>query len=189
MLRFFRNTIYRVVCASAFIICLSCENDLAAVKAFATKEHTRYDIADSLRMVYSENGQARAVVTASMIMRWNPPEKKTEFLNGMEVRFFQNGKEVSVLRANYGVRDDNTNEMKVSGNVRMENNKGEVLETEDMVWDEVNKRIRADGNLSIRTPTEVAYGTGLDSDEDFANYTITRIRGIFSIDDDKGFRQ
>lgn len=98
-----------------------------------------------MQMIYSENGRARAIIRATLTMRWNPPENKTEFLNGLEVRFFQDGRQVSVLTANYGVKDDATNEMKVAGNVRMENDKGEVLETENLIWDEANKRIRADG--------------------------------------------
>jgi LPS export ABC transporter protein LptC len=171
------------------MVLLSCENDMEAVKALATIEDTKVDVADSLRMVYTENGIVRAVVTAGKILKWNPPDNKTEFTEGLTVTFFQEGKQVSVVTAEYGVNDEKLQEMKVSGNVIMENNRDEVLKTASLTWDEKNKRIRADGGLSVRTPYEVAYGTGLDSDEDFSNYTIQRIRGIFSVDDDNGFRQ
>jgi len=173
----------------AFSLLVACENDLETVKALATIEDTKVDIADSLRLVFSENGLVRAVITSGKIKKWNPPNNKTEFMDGLTVTFYQKGEQVSIVTAAYGITDDATKEMKVSGNVVMENNRGEVLKTASMTWDERNKRIRAEGGLSVRTPYEVAYGAGLDSDEDFSNYTIQRIRGIFSVDDDNGFRQ
>ena len=71
----------------------------------------------------------------------------------------------------------------MEGNVVFENDKGEKLETEKLIWEEKNASIRTESAIRITTPNEIITGYGLEADEDFSNYSIRNISGIVNVEE------
>jgi len=57
------------------------------------------------------------------------------------------------------------------------------LETEHLIWDEVDRRVFTSGFVRITSPTENIQGYDLDADEDLENYVIARVTGQTVVDD------
>lgn len=176
---------YFLLLASMF----ACEkNDISKVKALTKKEEVSYDVADSPRITYSENGWKRAVMTAPEMKKYNQANNALEFNKGINVVFYDNGKQTATLVADYAYNDEQTKITKMRGHVKMVNYRKETLLAEEIEWDIRNKRIKAPGWIKIKNKEEMIVGEGLESDEEFKNYTIKRVKGNFNVYENEGFR-
>lgn len=178
----------------AFLLLISClllaceENDVARINALVSNDDVGVERADSVHLIYKEGPYTRAEISAKTVKRYIKDQSKLEFSDGLQVLFYDSLKLVSVLTANYALNDDAKQFIFISGDVRMENYQHEVLETEELNWDIRSKKITANKGIRITTPDDVITGTGLDSDEDFSNYTIRRVHGVVAIDEDEELR-
>lgn len=174
--------------AIVFALC-SCEvNDIAKIKALTKPEETGYDLALKPVITYTEYGWKRAVMVSPSMKKYNQNGNGLEFSEGIKVEFFEKDIKTSTLTADYAFNDDATKTTKLKGNVKMVNNKGHILKAAEINWDMRNKRIIAPGWIKIKTKDETIEGIGLDSDEDFKNYTIKKVNGIITTNDNQGFR-
>ena len=63
------------------------------------------------------------------------------------------------------------------------------MESQELTWNIKTKRVWTDKAIRIKTPDNIINGIGFDADEDFSNYTIRKVTGIVSVDDDNGFKE
>ncbi|MCC6570018.1 MAG: LPS export ABC transporter periplasmic protein LptC [Chitinophagales bacterium] len=180
---------YIISCTLLSVVLLaSCEeNDIAKVKAMFDEKEVDVEVADSVQFIYKEDQYARAVVTGKTVKRYTRTQNKLEFTDGLIVRFYDQLKLISVLKADFAENNDSEQKVLVSGNVYMESAKYERMETQELTWDMRAKRVYTDKAIKIRTQDHIIYGVGFDSDEDFSNYTIRKVNGIVSVSDDNSF--
>lgn len=157
---------------------------MKTINEILEEEEVRYDIAYNPVMVYTEEGERRLEITAPSLKSWNKNPRKTEFTEGLKVAFYNGRKNTSNLTADYGENHEQKKELIVSGNVLFINDKGEQLETEELIWFEKTAKIIAEDWIKITTPNEIITGYGLEADEDFSNYTISNISGIVNVEDE-----
>lgn len=105
------------------------------------------------------------------------------FPDGINVEFYEQGGEVtSTLRADYGKQERNKDLYLVRGNVVVHNlQKQEKLETEELYWNKAKAQIYTDKFVKITTPEEIVMGHGLQANQDFSNYKIKKVTGVFSL--------
>ncbi|WP_018476410.1 LPS export ABC transporter periplasmic protein LptC [Pontibacter roseus] len=105
------------------------------------------------------------------------------FPKGINVEFYEQGGAVtSTLRANYGKQERNKDIYLVRGNVVVHNLvKQEKLETEELYWNKNKAQIYTDKFVKITTPEEILMGHGLQANQDFSNYKIRKVTGVFSL--------
>lgn len=182
--------IYKIRRAGYFLACLfllgltSCRNDLQVVSDLFSGEEVKYDVANDVIMTYTEEGVKRLDIEAPVLRSWNQNPRKTEFPDGLHVSFYTGKRNTSNLTADYGINHEQKKELVVEGNVVLENDKGEKLVTEKLIWEEKLAQIKTESWVEITTPNEVITGFGLVADEDFANYKIEDISGIVNIEDE-----
>ena len=178
--------LFLVFCS--FFFFSSCEQvPLSKIKAMFDEKDADVEVADSVKFIYKE--YARAIVTAPKVKRYTKAQSKLEFSNGLLVKFYETLDMISVLKADYGVNDDAKQLIIASGNVHMENAKNEIMESQELTWNIKTKRVWTDKAIRIKTPDNIINGIGFDADEDFSNYTIRKVTGIVSVDDDNGFKE
>jgi LPS export ABC transporter protein LptC len=155
---------------------------MQTVEALYSEEESQYDVAEDPILTYTEKGMVRLEIKAPELRSWNSNPRKTEFNEGLTVAFYSGRRNTSNLRADYGVNFEQKKELLVEGNVVFENDKGEKLETEKLIWEEKNASIRTESAIRITTPNEIITGFGLEADEDFSNYSIRNISGIVNVE-------
>jgi LPS export ABC transporter protein LptC len=184
-----RHSTFTIVLCTILLFLNGCqENDMAKVKSMFNEQDADVELADSVKFIYKEGAYIRAVVTGKTIKRYTKTQNKLEFPDGLLVKFFDQLNLISVLKANYAENNDAEQIIKVSGDVHMENARAEVLETQELIWNVRNKKITTDKPIKIKTPDNIIYGVGFDSDEDFSNYTIRKVNGVVAVDDAQGFK-
>jgi LPS export ABC transporter protein LptC len=164
------------------------ENDITKVKSMFDEQSAQIETADSVTFTYKEGAYKRAIITGNTIQRYTKSQNKIVFPNGLLVKFYQELNLISVLKANYAENDDTKQLIQISGNVYMENHKNEILETDSLTWNMQTKKVYTNQSIKIKTPDNIIKGIGFIADEDFSNYTIRKVTGIVSVDNDNGFQ-
>lgn len=139
--------------------------------------------ADSVTIIYSKDGFTKAQMfakTFNHVQDAKPPY--IEMRNGLRVLFYDDNMQVqSTLNAKYGRYFEQNGNVLVRDSVVVYNIKKEQLNTEELVWNEKLQKFFTEKFVKITTPTQVIYGDGLESNQNFSDYTILNVKGIIGI--------
>ena len=97
------------------------------------------------------------------------------------MQFFNtSGRKESELTAQYAKIDEEKNLMEVKYSYG-ENENGDILETEHLLWNEKTEMIYTEEFVKITTKDEMIFGEGLESNQNFTKYTIKKISGTVTL--------
>jgi LPS export ABC transporter protein LptC len=93
----------------------------------------------------------------------------------VEVTFYDDsGGMRSVLQADYGKLNRNSDDMEARGSVTVTGSDGIVLETESLVWQSATRQIVSDDSVRIIRNEDVLTGWGFRGDPDLGSFSILR---------------
>ncbi len=160
-------------------------NDLRkAEKVSIEREKIPQETGKKLEVIYTDSSYLKARVLAPKIEKFKEEDKTyIEMPKGVKANFFnKKGKRNSRLRANYGIRYLEQNKMVVKDSVLVVNRKGDTLKTEKLTWDENEGKIFSDQFVKVKTPEEIIYAKGFESNQTFTNYKFYNIEGTIQVD-------
>ena len=73
----------------------------------------------------------------------------------------------------------------LNGNVRITNDDGDVIMTDQLYWDQGQHKLYSDAFIHVEKQGRVIEGYGYESNEKFTTYTLRRVEAIFPIDESK----
>jgi len=167
------------------ILLFSCKTDLQMVDALTDKERLPSVIAKNIEICYTELGVAKLRIIAPETRHYKYAEEPyTEFPLGITVYTFDDSLQVeSQLTANYAIYYEEKKLWNARHDVVAKNKKGEVLNTEQLFWDETKKIIYSNDMVKITTADGVVFGEGFDSDENFDHWVIKKTSGSFYVEE------
>lgn len=167
------------------LVLFSCVNDLEEIQKITFDPKSPDEVTKTLRVYYSENGNARVEVFAEIAENFSKPEKITKLRKGVKVHFFAaDGKVVSTLTANYGEINYARKIFFVRDSVQLYNHaKKQRMETESLFWNQKDSTIYTNAAVVVRTPKGVVYGDGIRTKQDFSSYVFLKPRGKMEIDE------
>jgi LPS export ABC transporter protein LptC len=165
------------------MIFASCENDLEKINEVSKVDTSPVERAENFEVLYSDSGFVKMKLTGPVLERY--PQAEAPYIlfpKGMKAWFFDHALTVtSRLSAEWGIRYENTQRMEAKKNVEVVNEKGDKLNTEHLIYDQADGKLRSDEFVKITTADEIIYGTGLEANEDFSRYRIFNIKGIINL--------
>ena len=169
-----------ILAIAAFLV--SCSNDESKIKPFADKNELTKERAEKGEIVYTDSARITAKVNAPEVVRSTSGEIYTEMPKGLQSVFYdRNQLPNAFLKANYGIRKPMQQSMEVRGNVVVVNRKGDTLTTDKLTWYETQDRLYTDKFVKIKTATELIFGEGFESNQDFSKYKIIKPTGFVSL--------
>lgn len=124
----------------------------------------------------TQAGKIKTILEAeSAIIEDN--EKKA-YLTLPRIKFYENGKYTSILVAESGEVDLETNDVKALGKCTVDTVKNEYLQTRDIFYNASKKLISSNNDIKITRGKEVIYGSGFSSDINLDNITVKKQRLI-----------
>lgn len=183
-----RNPFSLIVKSAVAIFSLAlfaCENNIQTVNLVATKEVFPALSAYDISVHYTDSSKIIFNLKSPEIDNYaNADQPYTEFPKGIKLVYFSEYPDTnSMITANYAIRHDNEKYWEAKGNVVARNTKGEILNTEYMVWDEEKKIIYSDKYVKIITNEDVIEGQGFEADQSFTEWRITKVTGFINISD------
>ena len=160
----------------------SCENNIDKVNLITATDTRPLQSEENASYVYTDSAKIKFRLEAPLLNSYGGKNPYQECPKGMNVDFYDDSMRVSShINSNYAIRHDRTKITEADGNVVVVNKKGEKLNTEQLFWDAGKHTIYTAKFVQIKTATEILYGDGLQSNEDFTNYRITNIRGTVTL--------
>ncbi|NVO01381.1 MAG: LPS export ABC transporter periplasmic protein LptC [Bacteroidetes bacterium] len=174
------------ICSIFLLFLSACENDMKVINSLVADKKLPEMSAKDVEMIISDSGNVIAYMTTKQLDRYNFERPYIEMPKGVKVLFYDSLKRVNAsLSASYAINYENEKVMDVRSNVIVVNVKGQVLNTEHLVWNQKTKRIYSDVFVKVTTQDEIIKGTGLDADEQFDKWKITHVTGTIMVKNDK----
>lgn len=160
----------------------SCKNSLEEAKLIVSRANVNIEKGKDVQINYSDDGVVRIQASGHTVTRYNTGRPYLEFSDGMKLLFFNAEHKVeSTLTAKYATAIENSHSMTARDSVVVVNNKGELLNTDELIWDEDKKIIYSNSFVKISTADEIIYGNGMTANENFTDYTIKHITGKIKV--------
>ena len=161
---------------------VSCTNDPVEVRKFNSDKILPVSSTKNIEMLYSDSATLRAKIKAPQRDTYLGDDEYIEFTKGVDMIFYdKDGIESGHMVAKYAISYNKKEQMIARNDVQLWNAEGKRLNTEELIWDQKTGRIHSEKFSKITSPTEVIYGDGFESDQDFSKYRIVNISGIVSV--------
>lgn len=132
-------------------------------------------------------GLAYEVFSPRMIINYNGSVLTRQYPEGLEIVFYnRHDNSQSSISAGFASEDQNYITT-LKNRVRIKSNKGDILETSYLLWDNKNRKLNTDKLIRlIQTNGDTTFGFGLQANEDFSRFKITKgYAGKIKFDDIK----
>lgn len=157
----------------------NCENDINQVNRLFSDQETQVETALGVEMLYSDSAAIGLRIVAPKLIRHLAKDPWQQFPEGLQIEFFdKTGENITArMTANYAERYDKEAKFIVRDSVVWYGQNGEKLETEELIWEELNDKVHTNKFVVVSRPGEIIYGHGFDSNKDFTNWKIRAIEG------------
>lgn len=161
---------------------ISCQEDVDT-KSETTQEYTGPIMEiENLTVTLSDSGRTTIKLTTPKQLKLKNEDEiypKTVYVTFYD----KNGVQYSTLRGDSARFYKETNQYVITGNVFFFNRLAQQSMSSELInWNPLTRKISTDKRITINTPTEKITGIGMTADQDFTNYTLNRVSGIFQVD-------
>jgi LPS export ABC transporter protein LptC len=178
----------RIICIFGLPVCLmvaglhSCGNKMSDINDLTRKPKLQ-DIAYGVQMYYSKDGRVSATIEATEFLHAQsarPPY--VDMRKGIRARFYDDSMQVrNTLTAKTARYFEDQGNILIRDSIVVVNEKGEQLETEELVWNQVMGMYYTEKPVKITTAGQTIFGDGLNAPQDFSWYKITHVRGMVGV--------
>ena len=161
------------------LLFIACENDIAEVQKYVSKDLTAVETAKEIEMLYSDSAIVKVrVKSPTLIRHLDNSNPRQEFPDGISVEFLNpSHRTTSRMTAKYAVRFEKEDKVIMRDSVVWLSEKKEQLETEELIWEETKDKVYTKKFVVIRKAEEIIYGHGFESNKDFTEWRINAIQG------------
>ncbi len=174
---------------------MACKDDYERVGEEAIKPVFPQGVAQNFTLTYTETKEEMttededsskiiAILTSPLTEDFdNQPFKYRTFPKGLQVDFYDDDNQKSVITADYGIVYSQTNLIDLQGNVVIESHDGKKLETPQLYFDRSNNWIFTEATFTYTNPEDgtVMDGEGMDFNRDFSFFKAHKTYGLMMI--------
>lgn len=169
--------------ACCFVLA-SCNNSMEEINDLTSRARVGQDKGEDVTILYSVAGKVKARLFAHTFIRnesADPPY--TEMKDGLRADFFNDSVQLkSTVTARYGRYYEREGNVLLRDSVHVVNDKGDQLDTQELVWNEKMQKFFTEKPVRITTPSQVLIGTGMVASRDFSDYQFTNVRGSVQLE-------
>lgn len=163
----------------------ACENDMNIVNSIKIDEESPISTTYDSETIITDSGKIRVIMKSPIVEHYIKDIEYLEMAKGINVIFYDSlGNVSSTIVSNYAISNQNTMVIKAKHDVIATNSVGQKLFTEELVWDQRNKRIYSEVDVKVVTDDKVLWGDGMEADEEFNEWTIIKPKGDIMIKND-----
>lgn len=162
----------------AMAIFLSCESNFKDVQKMSLSEFTPSGEADDFNLKYTDSGRITSILISPKMLDYATVEFPfTEFPKGIDVTLFDKNGRKTFVTSQYAVTYKGTDLIDLQGNVKISNEQGQMLETDQLYFDQKNEWFLTEKKFKFTDPKGVTFGEGIDFSKDFKKVNSQRIKG------------
>ncbi|MES2747409.1 MAG: LPS export ABC transporter periplasmic protein LptC [Bacteroidota bacterium] len=164
---------------TAIVVSLfSCESNFKEVQKSNISEFTPSGQADTINLKYTDSGKIKAILVSPRMLDYATVSFPfTEFPNGINVTLFDEKAKRTFVTSKYAVTYKETDIIDLQGSVKITNETGQLLETEQLYYDQKNQWFYTEKRYKFTDPKGVSFGEGIDFSKDFKIINSQKISG------------
>lgn len=165
----------------AILLCLvisGCESNFREVQKMGFAEFSPSGDADGINLKYTDSGRITAnLVSPKMLDYATVQFPFTEFPKGIHLTLYDKNGKQTFVDAKYAVSHKATNLIDLQHDVKISNQTGDLLETEQLYYDQKNEWFFTEKKFKFTSAKGVSYGEGIDFSKDFKKVNSQKISG------------
>ena len=155
------------------------------IELFTTKDSLPSETTIGVTVYYSDSAKVKVKIKAGQIDHYAGEAGYSELTDGVTVFFYNTDGEVeSELTSKKAIHREQDRIMEALEDVIVINRKGEMLNTERLIWMEEEGKIYSDQFVKITTGDEIIYGDSMEANQDFTQWKIMNIKGTIQINEE-----
>ncbi len=177
------HSLKSVLTVLSIITLFACEGNYKNVQKLNLKDGAPVAEGKNVNLFYTDSGRVVTNLLAPRLLDYSNFEfAYQEFPEGVEVHFFDKTEE-STVKSDYAIRFNETGIVDLRKNVVLTTADGNVLNAEQLYWDQKNKWVFTDQPYRI-TFSDGSYNDGarFDANEDFTIFLSRKNDGVQMID-------
>ncbi|MSP85615.1 MAG: LPS export ABC transporter periplasmic protein LptC [Flavobacteriaceae bacterium] len=156
----------------------SCESNFKEVQKQNFSEFAPSGEADDFNMKYTDSGRIKSILISPKMLDYaSVAFPYTEFPKGINVTLFDLNNKRTFVTSNYALTYKGTDVIDLQGNVKITNELGQVLETEQLYFDQKNEWFYTEKKFKFTDPKGISLGEGIDFSKDFKIVNSQKISG------------
>lgn len=157
---------------------IGCESNFREVQKMGFAEFSPSGDADGINLKYTDSGRITANLVSPKMLDYTTVEYPfTEFPKGIHLTLYdKNGKE-TYIDSKYAVTHKATNIIDLQNDVKISNQEGQLLETDQLYYDQKNEWFFTEKKFKFTSPKGISYGEGIDFSKDFKKVNSQKISG------------
>ena len=166
---------------------LSCENSISDIENLSdVVDDLPASTSKNVKIQFSDSAITKINLYAPVLDRYLNSEIPYNLMKeGLRIEFLNSLGEIEAqVKCNYAVHYPKRDILELSQDVEIFNIDGDLLNSEEVIWNSKTQKISSDNFVKITTANEIIYGDGFIANQDFTNYQISHIKGIISIDEE-----
>jgi len=163
---------------SIFVLSIGCESNFKDVQKINYSEFTPSGEADNFNLKYTDSGKIKSILVSPKMLDYATVEFPfTEFPKGINVTIYDAKDKKTFVRADYAITFKGTDLIDLQGNVRITNETGQIMETEQLYFDQKNEWFYTEKRFKFTDPKGESFGQGIDFSKDFKIVNSQKITG------------
>lgn len=159
-------------------VVFGCESNFKEVKKNDYSEFVPSGDADDVNLKYTDSGKVKSILISPKMYDYaNVEFAFTEFPKGVDVTIYDDKGKRTFIRSNYAVSYKLTNIIDLQGKVKITSEAGQVLETEQLYFDQKNQWFYTEKKFKLTDGANSSTGQGIDFSKDFKTINSQRIQG------------
>lgn len=170
--------VYPVVSILALTLFFSCESNFKEVQKINFSEFIPSSDADGVNLKYTDSGRITGVMISPKMLDFTDVDFPfTEFPKGIDVTLYDKNGKKTFIKSNYAISYKATNIFDLQGSVKITSEDGQMLETEQLYFDQKNEWFFTEKSFKFTDPKGVSNGQGIDFSKDFRIINSQSITG------------
>ena len=166
----------------AMAICCGCESNFKEVQKINFSEFVPSGEADKINLKYTDSGRITAVLISPKMREYASVDFPfTEFPKGINVTLYDKNGKMTFIKSDYATSFKQTNIIDLKGNVKINSQDGQTLETDQLYFDQKNEWFFTEKKFKFTDPNKgLSTGEGLDFSKDFKRINFQKVYGLIN---------
>lgn len=175
---------YIIIVIVSMTMFFSCKNNFKEVQQIGISANEPIGIAENINLKYTDSAKIKAnLISPKMLDYSNRDFAFSEFPNGIDLTLYDDNNNKNTVVADYAIVYNDTDLIDLQGNVVLTTYDGNVLNAEQLYYDQVNDWLYTNKPVKFTTSDQIINGNGFDSNMDFTKARVLEITGIVYLEE------
>ncbi len=179
-----KNSVLFFLTIVIMVLYSSCEGNFKEVQKSTFSEFVPSGEAEKMNLKYTDSGRITAILKSPKMMDYtNVDFPFTDFPKGIDLTLYDKNSKRTIILSDYATSYKATNIIDLSGNVKISSQDGQILETEQLYFDQKNEWFFTEKKFKFTDVKGISNGQGIDFSKDFKVINSQKITGEIDSDE------